>query len=1185
MRRFEFSDGKSNKFWEVEVKGSELHLRWGRIGTDGQSKVKDFASQAKATEEAEKQIASKQKKGYSEVSAGVLVGAAVSVASTPVAAPVTTPAPPPAPVKPSVAPPPPAEPESAEPAGELPDESKPVLPESWQRMILPRRDSSNLRKPNLVKPETALQYAQDVVGKARTQSKARLKTAEEGFQGKTCPPEVMGWALAHVEGGRKARTAFTDYLYQSLGMAQAVEAVLDTMALVQTDSGYPDWNWDRDFMFRLRTLLATCDDGEYQKALQLAEARLKKTSREVDGIVLAFLFPERQEWAWEALKLDDRRTRPLLALTILDVDSVIEVIGKVGPWSFINQGRNPFPTLIDGLGLSADRILSEFVRRPFVDADTTKAFAPALATLPTELAVESLLELCEKSNHGISGLQTATQNFPCTALKVLARRRDQDRWVLSILKTHPGSLDAVRSSLSVEDLTYLESLANSSAEVETAELADCPEFLKKPRWENRTNKKSVTLELEPLDVPAGLAWEPGEKEKWRSPLTKDVPDQSLADYEKSLPTWRRGRHNTAHNLVEAPLSAARELLPTWLPEDSWYADRHIRGIIHRFEMEVLPSLHYYAEKCLKDAVGAFGPLIDAQLICKAAEAYSRLKSARKPAAEYLLRHPEAVARTLIPTALGKAKKERSYAENALMLLGTEGHRSKVLLVAQEYGEQAAQAVEDLLDRDPLDLLPKKMPSLPDWLNPEFLRRPKLSSGKALPDEAMRHLTTMLAISQPDAVYHGVELVKQACTPESLAEYAWSLFELWLEIGAPSKENWAFQALGWLGNDATARRLTPLLKKWPGEGGHARAVLGLQVLTDIGTDVALMHLYGLSQKLKFKGLKNSAGEKVSEIAENRGLTTDELGDRLVPDLDLEEDGSMLLDYGPRQFRVGFDELLKPYILDQDGKRLKSLPKPGKKDDEELAGPAFDRFKALKKDVKTVAQQQLFRLEKAMCMQRRWSVSDFKTFFIEHPLVIHLVRRLVWATFENNELRETFRVAEDLSLADAQDEEWNLPTQAVVGLPHRLEIPDKIQGQWGELFSDYELLQPFEQLGRSLYERPASEEKSKELTILKGTEIESVRVLSLESRGWRRGEALDGGVVGWMLKELPDGKVAYLNLDPGIVIGDPTAFPDLKLMEVTLGDEVDSWSAPAKYTFGSLTAVGYSELVRDLESLRS
>ncbi len=71
---------------------------------------------------------------------------------------------------------------------------------------------------------------------------------------------------------------------------------------------------------------------------------------------------------------------------------------------------------------------------------------------------------------------------------------------------------------------------------------------------------------------------------------------------------------------------------------------------------------------------------------------------------------------------------------------------------------------------------------------------------------------------------------------------------------------------------------------------------------------------------------------------------------------------------------------------------------------------------------------------------------------------------------------------------------------------------------------------------------------------------------------------------MLKELPGGKVAYLNLDPGIVIGDPMAFPDLKLMEVTLGDEVESWSAPAKYEFSSLSEVGFSELVRDLESLR-
>ena len=67
MRRFEFSESTSNKFWEVEVKGKTLNVTFGKIGTKGQSKPKDFATPEKAKAELEKLIKEKTGKGYVEV--------------------------------------------------------------------------------------------------------------------------------------------------------------------------------------------------------------------------------------------------------------------------------------------------------------------------------------------------------------------------------------------------------------------------------------------------------------------------------------------------------------------------------------------------------------------------------------------------------------------------------------------------------------------------------------------------------------------------------------------------------------------------------------------------------------------------------------------------------------------------------------------------------------------------------------------------------------------------------------------------------------------------------------------------------------------------------------------------------------------------------------------------------------
>ena len=68
-RRFEFIGGTSAKFWEVTVVGAEVTVRYGRLGTQGQSETKTLANSAAANSHAEKLIAQKTAKGYREVAA------------------------------------------------------------------------------------------------------------------------------------------------------------------------------------------------------------------------------------------------------------------------------------------------------------------------------------------------------------------------------------------------------------------------------------------------------------------------------------------------------------------------------------------------------------------------------------------------------------------------------------------------------------------------------------------------------------------------------------------------------------------------------------------------------------------------------------------------------------------------------------------------------------------------------------------------------------------------------------------------------------------------------------------------------------------------------------------------------------------------------------------------------------
>jgi DNA ligase-1 len=65
-RYFEFSDAKSQKFWEIETDGTEVTVRYGRLGATGTTQTKTFADDAAAKAHADKLIAEKTRKGYQE---------------------------------------------------------------------------------------------------------------------------------------------------------------------------------------------------------------------------------------------------------------------------------------------------------------------------------------------------------------------------------------------------------------------------------------------------------------------------------------------------------------------------------------------------------------------------------------------------------------------------------------------------------------------------------------------------------------------------------------------------------------------------------------------------------------------------------------------------------------------------------------------------------------------------------------------------------------------------------------------------------------------------------------------------------------------------------------------------------------------------------------------------------------
>ncbi|HSV48534.1 MAG TPA: DUF4011 domain-containing protein [Ramlibacter sp.] len=65
-RSFESTEGGARKFWRIAQAGVDVTVTFGRIGTRGQSQLKQFATEQRARQEVRKLVEEKLKKGYTE---------------------------------------------------------------------------------------------------------------------------------------------------------------------------------------------------------------------------------------------------------------------------------------------------------------------------------------------------------------------------------------------------------------------------------------------------------------------------------------------------------------------------------------------------------------------------------------------------------------------------------------------------------------------------------------------------------------------------------------------------------------------------------------------------------------------------------------------------------------------------------------------------------------------------------------------------------------------------------------------------------------------------------------------------------------------------------------------------------------------------------------------------------------
>lgn len=1167
MKRYEFVGGSSSKFWEVRVSGSEVTTAWGRIGTSGQQKTKAFASAEAADKEMTKQIRAKTKKGYVEAGAPQILTTATTTAPAPTPAPApaapTATAPTPTPATPSTPPPAPTTPAPTAPppadAPALPDEDTFTVPSSWRSRISTWR-GGDFQVSDRFSANKLWAKVAERVGSVAQGTTPETVTLEQ-FVAISVAGTHRAWGPdPHNEPLVRALLATRplDFVVEAVHrcfhifeLAYAVEQIGGAVATRRALAAAPEVGHAAALAYAERHY-----DGSLQRAKEWFD----------------YLFPETERWRTGTQAPIHATCPPTMAEALPIAQRAFYPVPGIAETLAVRFGPEIVPYLAWTLGRDSD--YKKVAARLILELPYDEVLALAL----DHRDIREVLRLMPK----------LVDRYPRRLVRLALPRVAKDAGLMSTvqmaLSSHPRLLDALRAELHPDLAAILEDVvAGSGPSGPEASMDAVSPILADPPWRKKPAKLprvALTPDLPAFqpdwgeDHPVAAAVRTRLAEVAADPLVGrriQVANWGVAleDMLAAAATDVHINQAQAERLVQRGYRGGRNT-PDWLI--ALYTARGDAGldiVATSLQLEFLDEVPAFVHPEVADKVlAALGKV-----------------TKRTDALAWMGRHPDYAARAWLPKALAA---KGAKAEDGLRRLVAMGHGDAVERAGDHYGPDARAAADLLVSADPFLIPPRKAPRSITFANTAALPRPVLrDSDQVLPLAAVDNLVELLAVSPLDEPYGAIEAVAETLDPDSLAAFGWALYQQWLAAGMDSKERFALEALGHLGNDAIAGDLTPQIRKWPGESKHKYAVLGLDVLLAIGTDIALMHLNGVAQKVKFKGIKAEARARIDALAAKLGLSAEQLADRLVPELGLAADGTLRLDYGPRSFVVTFDEALKPVIRDDAGKPRKSLPKPGAKDDHTVAVPAEAQFKQLKKDVRTLGKQQLQRLEMAMCAGRRWSQADFDTYLVRHPLLVHLVRRVVWGVYDgSNTLLATFRVTEDGSFADAEDEDVT-PPAGLVGVLHPVDADDATLAAWGQVLADYELIQPFPQLGRPLARLRPDEIGAPKVYRNPKTPVPVGRLLGLTNRGWVRGEPQDAGVVHSIGLPLWDsGLEARFCLGyPGIWTGmvhDQDGDPPV---EAILVCEIGAWGDKPVCPLSDLPAATVSEVLTALEAAQA
>ncbi len=389
--------------------------------------------------------------------------------------------------------------------------------------------------------------------------------------------------------------------------------------------------------------------------------------------------------------------------------------------------------------------------------------------------------------------------------------------------------------------------------------------------------------------------------------------------------------------------------------------------------------------------------------------------------------------------------------------------------------------------------------------------------------------------------------------------------------------WVFEAAARFGNSVSAHAIGD----WAMHTTDTHlpediAAAAVNALARDGRPVALLQLQRMAGDAKSAALANAAASALDRTAQDRGMRIWELEDTFVPMCGLGADEEFPFDYGHQRFGLVLDAWLKPQLFDGGTWRTYDAPPPRKSgDNPKKVKAAQARFEMVRADVEDMLPVQAKRLEAALVEQFRWDEAHWRQHLLQHPVMRLLIQRLAWGVYSKaGTCISMFRVSDDFTLTDENDDPTTIKPDHFVGVLHPLDAGETALKAWSELFSNYAIITICPQFDRPIFE--VHGDKRKEELVPVELEVSAEWGMKyLAARRWRKGE---GSSYGWE-------PIRRVFRTPDVRVEIQCTFQEdtLQLHGVSFHRHL---SHPQnRYQLRDVPGVVYSEAIREFQEMRS